>query len=717
MLAIALSIIIIIAHSFGTNVVWAQTEPSSQLYYTYYDQKIPLTVREDAIAVEFKRSETTRELVRGEENTPLYLQLQQALQGGDTRSSNASTPVQVKPLGRRYALIKFAEVTRGVSTNIEQQAAQQTYVESTLPVVKRSDRNEYLVVPNEIVVSFDSKLSSDEVQGIIQRSNLRVVRPLRFSRNRYLVRSSSVVGTAVLGIANQLNQTSGIKSATPNFIQSPPQQISKSPENKNNSAKISKITQKVTIKPNNTRSAEDTSSFQTQLSWLQWHLDSRPIETLFVCAREYPTEQEKVIECINNPPQIALPPRADLHATEAWQQGNGGDGAVVAVLDSIIQWDHPDLAGNIYAIGNVPDKLPGENYGWDFADNDADTRISDAELSLYSPVFQTSFTLSDADLLQQAPELMTLIRESYPNSSDRDIASLMRESIQGTITSLFHGTMVSGVIAARSPDGTGLIGVAPNAKILPVSIGRDSFAPDAVIEGIGYAAARGADVINMSFAFPSFAPIQDMADTILEIEQQHPDLVLVAAAGNEASDEISFPANMKGVISVGATSVTRNLASYSNFGDRIDIVAPGGDLSIQALGKVGGILTTGGTWVQGFWQGMPSQPGGWGEAFDPKGQYLWTEGTSFASPAVAGVVALMKGEDPQRQVDRDRLIAILLETASDKELIVTEQEMSFYNSVRQKTQLPSSMTSKQYFFGRGLVNAALAVEKVKRSRL
>jgi hypothetical protein len=77
----------------------------------------------------------------------------------------------------------------------------------------------------------------------------------------------------------------------------------------------------------------------------------------------------------------------------------------------------------------------------------------------------------------------------------------------------------------------------------------------------------------------------------------------------------------------------------------------------------------------------------------------------------------MKGEDSQRQLDRDRLIAILLETASDKELIVSEQEMSFYNSVRQETQLPPSMTPKQYFFGRGLVNAASAVEGVQRSRL
>jgi serine protease len=552
------------------------------------------------------------------------------------------------------------------------------------------------------------------VQGIVRRSNLKVIRPLRFTKNRFLMRSSSAAGTAVLGVANQLNQTAGIKSATPNFIQSPPQKVTKILSHAN-PLNISKITQNFKNKPNYTRSANGEPSFQTQLSWLQWHLDSRPMETLVDCSVKYPEVQPKFVECINTPRDNAQSLRADIHAVEAWQQSNGGEGAVVAVLDSLIQWDHPDLAKNIYSVGNVADRLPNENYGWDFADNDADTRISDAELALYSPLFQSSFVASDADLLQQDPDLAALLRQSSPSSSERDIAKLMRETIQGTIASLFHGTMVGGVIAARSPDGTGLIGVAPNAKILPVSIGRDSFAPDAVIEGIGYAAARGADVINMSFAFSGFAPVRDMADTILEAQQQRPDLVFVAAAGNEASDEISFPANTKGVLSVGATNVTRNLASYSNFGKQIDLVAPGGDLSIQALGKVGGILTTGGTWVKGFWQGIPSQPGGWSEALDSKGQYLWTEGTSFASPAVAGVVALMKGEDPQRQLDRDRVNAILLETASDKELVVTEGEMSLYDSIRQETQLPPSMTSKQFFFGRGLVNAALAVEKVKRS--
>ncbi len=71
----------------------------------------------------------------------------------------------------------------------------------------------------------------------------------------------------------------------------------------------------------------------------------------------------------------------------------------MAVLDSLIQWDHPDLINNLYSVGNLPDKLPGEKHGWDFVENDADTRISQNELVVLSEKFQDTFKLTDAELL------------------------------------------------------------------------------------------------------------------------------------------------------------------------------------------------------------------------------------------------------------------------------------------------------------------------------
>lgn len=389
---------------------------------------------------------------------------------------------------------------------------------------------------------------------------------------------------------------------------------------------------------------------------------------------------------------------------------------LVAVVDSLIQWDHPDLANSIYTAAKA-NKLPGEVSGWDFVDNDSDTRISEDELAIYRPLFQDTFVLSETKLLQKYPELAQALKQAYPSYSTKEIASVMRDYIQSQITALFHGTMVSGVIAAHPQNGQGLVGVAPNAKILPVTVAKQSFDPVAVVEGIGYAAARGADVINMSFGGSvDYVPNEDLADAILEVQNKNPKIVFVAAAGNENLSEVSFPATMRGVVSVGATELNGKRAPYSNFGTGVDFVAPGGDVYNQEVGAIGGILTTGGTWVDGFWQGISAPDYFWGGTLDPQGRYIWTNGTSFASPAVAGVVALMKGEDPKRQLTRDRLVAILKNTASDKELNVSKEDLKFYNSIAKKTRLSNSITPKKYFFSSGLVNAAAAVKEVKRSR-
>lgn len=681
----------------------AQTQPQDDLFYTFYDKRIPLNLRQDAIAVAFKDVRA-----RGE-NQPLYLQLQQDLQSGGTRGSALN--VEVKPLGDRYALIKLPSGTRSPRSAIKQRTEQQPYVESTLPVMRRGDRDELIVVPNEIVVSFESKFSESQQQAIFDRHNLKVIRPLRFSQNRYLV-ISSASGTAVLGVANRLNEVIGVKSATPNFIQSPADETSETIDDTPVS-EIPKIPDRLTKSRASFPLASQTPS-QTTLLPLQWHLNSTP---LIVCLNQ-PAPQSKSLDvCLKNPllQSNSLPPRTDIRATDAWQQTSGGRGVLVAVLDSLIQWDHPDLAESVHSIGKVKDKLPGEIHGWDFADDDPDTRISQAELARQRPFFQDTFRLSDAKLLQEYPELAKSVKQASPNYSPKQIASVARDSVRMYTAALFHGTWVSGVIAAHSQGGQGLVGVAPHAQILPVSVGKEGPSAEAIVEGIGYAAARGADVINMSFGFSTFLPVEDIADQILVVQQDNPNLVFVAAAGNNNSPEVGFPATMQGVISVGATSLTGNRAPYSDFGSGLDVAAPGGDVR-QQLGPLGGILTTGGTWVAGFWQGMPVPKSNWSTSLDPQGKYMWVNGTSFASPAVAGVVALMQGEDPERRLNRDRLTAILKQTASHEGLAVSEEELKLYRLLLKATQLPPSVSPQRYFFGSGLVNAEAAVREVKRSR-
>ncbi len=201
--------------------VTAQFSMSEGLYYTVYGQKIPLTLRQDTIAVSFKPEVGG---TRGAASKPLYLQLQQDLQAGgsQTRGGVATTglQVEVKPLGNRYALVNLPAVgTRGVAP-VSQMIQQQSYVQNTLPVVSRSDRDEKIVLTNEIIVSFEPGLSASQKQSVLLNNNLEVIPSSSFNQNRYLVRSTATSGIGILNVANRLSEVPGVRYATPNFVQS-----------------------------------------------------------------------------------------------------------------------------------------------------------------------------------------------------------------------------------------------------------------------------------------------------------------------------------------------------------------------------------------------------------------------------------------------------------------------------------------------------------------
>lgn len=121
----------------------------------------------------------------------------------------------------------------------------------------------------------------------------------------------------------------------------------------------------------------------------------------------------------------------------------------------------------------------------------------------------------------------------------------------------------------------------------------------------------------------------------------------------------------------------------------------------------------------------------WGSAFDPRGQYVQVQGTSFSSPVVAGVVALMKGADPQRRLTRDQVTQIIRQTASYQPLKITQKDANRYRLQKGIPSTPIPMVGipvsnpginapgavlpiEQYYFGKGLVNAAAAVDAVKQ---
>lgn len=698
----------------------AQTPENGDLFYLYQGQRIPLNQRQDAIAVSFKKVGRTREFGA----PPLYLQLQKDLQGG----IRAVTPPKVTPLGENYALVSLPQDIRNAGTVVQDRIQQQPYVQATLPVLSRSQRQEIIVLPNEIIISFEPQLSQSQRQGILQQNNLEIVRPLRFSRDRYLVKSTSATGTKILSTANQLNSVKGITSAAPNFIQSLTDQnletATKQVANLKQTddwVKVGKLYETGVnsvsqIVPQSSRSI----SPKTNLLGLAWHLDSTPLKQ---CLQQKISSWESLQTCLQNPTvtKKSTLSRTDLRVTDAWKRSNGGSGVVVAVIDSLIQWDHPDLADNLYTV-KAADKCPAEVHGWDFSstsnsldpceNGDADTRVSPTELAILGAKFQDTFQLSDAKLVQEYTQEALQVKQRNPDYSLEQIAQVLRQVFRNQVGGEFHGTNVSGTIAAKPHNGEGLVGVAPNAQILPVRIFglNGSYSPAAYIEAIGYAADRGADIINLSLG--GSLPTPGEQDAIADVLKANPKLVIVAAAGNEDNSQVSFPAAYQGVVSVGATNITGNRTFYSNYGKGLDLVAPGGDLNTPGL--LGGIPTTGGTWLNAFWQGMPNPTSRWSSVVDGRGRYWWVQGTSFSSPAVAGVVALMKGEN--KGISRERLISILQSTASYQGLTISQEDAKLYRSQQSNGAVPASVKGQQYFFGKGLVNADAAVQAVKKGR-
>lgn len=174
-----------------------------------------------------------------------------------------------------------------------------------------------------------------------------------------------------------------------------------------------------------------------------------------------------------------------------------------------------------------------------------------------------------------------------------------------------HGTHVAGIIAgAKNDQATDGGGVAPNVKIMPIkAAGKNGgFRASNVADGIRYAADHGAKVINMSLGGPMWMPYIQDAITYAESKG----VVVVAAMGNSGKSKAAYPARFDGVLAVASEGEQGKRSKFSNYGDRVDVSAPGEHI-------------------------MSSVPGG---------GYGDKSGTSMASPYVAGAVALVVAEHP-----------------------------------------------------------------------
>jgi serine protease len=200
-----------------------------------------------------------------------------------------------------------------------------------------------------------------------------------------------------------------------------------------------------------------------------------------------------------------------------------------------------------------------------------------------------------------------------------------------------HGTDVAGTIAEATDNGIGLTGLAYGVRIMPVRVLDSEGNGDAstIAKGVRFAVRHGAQVINLSLEFPIGVTATDIPELISALRYAHRHrVVVVAAAGNEAHAAAAYPARAPAVIAVGATTEHGCLASYSNFGTGLTLVAPGGgpDADLPGDPNCHPELPPGRDVYQVTFTG--SSPRRFGIPSD-------YEGTSMAAPHVAATAALI----------------------------------------------------------------------------
>jgi subtilisin family serine protease len=189
---------------------------------------------------------------------------------------------------------------------------------------------------------------------------------------------------------------------------------------------------------------------------------------------------------------------------------------------------------------------------------------------------------------------------------------------RGPIDDNGHGTMTLGIIAAAANNGMGVAGVGWSAKAMPVKVlAADGGGYDVdIAEGIDWAVAHGAKVINMSLGGPGDNPVlHDAVKRAVNVNN----VVVIAAAGNDGNNTDQYPAAYPEVVAVAATTANGTLTDFSSFGSWVDVAAPGVD-----------ILST-----------YPRYPQ------DPDDvPYAFCTGTSCSSPIVAGIAAMVRNKWP-----------------------------------------------------------------------
>lgn len=281
-----------------------------------------------------------------------------------------------------------------------------------------------------------------------------------------------------------------------------------------------------------------------------------------------------------------------ISAPEAWEITRGDTTVVIGIIDTGIDHTHRDLRGNLWhnplevdsnGIDDDNNGFVDDIIGWDFVD---------------------------------APSL--------PAGGD------YLERDNDPMDDFGHGTYVAGCAASASDNGVCYPSAGFNCRLMALRAGNanGTLEEDDIASAVLYGVANGASIINMSFGDVVASPL------LREVVQiaHNAGVVLTASAGNGSDEGIHYPSGFPEVIAVGATDSLDRMASFSNYGPSVDIMAPGDFINSTILG---------------------------GEC----GKWAFPSGTSYAAPIVAGVVGLVLSVNPE--LTPDDVLNILQSTADD----------------------------------------------------
>ena len=288
-----------------------------------------------------------------------------------------------------------------------------------------------------------------------------------------------------------------------------------------------------------------------------------------------------------------------VQAEQAWDLNTGSANVVIAIVDDAVRLTHQDIAPNLWV---NPGEIPGNN-----VDDDNNGYVDDIN----------GYDVADND--------------NDPNSPS-----------WATVNDFSHGTHVAAIASGATDNNAGKAAMGFNCSLMAIKTKMDNTQGgglQAPFQGVDYAIASGADVINMSWGGGAYSATYQLLFDLAYTNN----IVCVAAAGNSNTSAPMYPASYNHVISVGSTQQGDAKSSFSNYGSTIDVMAPG----------------------TAIWSGIAT-----GDLdFDFK------SGTSMAAPLVSGLVGLMITQNNLLSVDE---IETCLESSCDN---IDAQNQSYLGQI------------------------------------